>query len=382
MFFAVTGLAILLLDAFLVTHPAPHAALPAQILMSLAACVVGFVLIAYVLRYKLVLDESSLEIIQPFQRRSVRLADLSGWRQARPPNRQQVLILVPRDARAPKIRIPIAFKTDATFEQWYRRLPNLDAREMEAAESELASARYLHLSPDDRTRQIKRLKDGAKAVLVSMGLLVVASALLPDSHHVMLALLIVFPWVSIALVARFQPLYRFGAMRSYRQQPDLTAALILPGIMLTLPTLEQMHTLSWQGPLSLALAGGVLLSAAAFRADPAVLRERWGAVLIAPLACIYGFGAGMQLNAVADRSPAHVYDARVSGKRIQQGSHSTREYLRLEPWGPFNDPAYVRVSDAMYRASRVGDTVCPVVRAGALGVAWFHVENCRAAGRR
>jgi hypothetical protein len=114
------------------------------------------------------------------------------------------------------------------------------------------------------------------------------------------AALVALPWVAIGTVARFQPLYRFGG-RSTDRHLDLTLPLILPGFILTVHAMSEIETLDWKGPAMLAFAGGALLTGAAGRVDPWFQKQRWIVLVAGLITCLYGVGAGLKLNALADR---------------------------------------------------------------------------------
>jgi hypothetical protein len=196
-----------------------------------------------------------------------------------------------------------------------------------------------------------------------------------DPFHVAFAGLVALPWVAIVLVALFQPLYRFG-VRGGDQHPDLTPALIVSGIILMLRALSAFQTLDWRGPLMLACVGGLALAGAAARVDPWFRKRRWEVLLLGLITCSYGYGAGLELNALADRSVPRVFPAWVLAKRISHDSKWTTWYLTLKPWGPVADIDEVSVSEALYQLTRPGDTVCVLLRSGALRIEWYQVATC------
>jgi hypothetical protein len=227
----------------------------------------------------------------------------------------------------------------------------------------------------DSPRQIGRLKLIAQCVTAATIALTVVAAFLPDTHHLAAATLIALPWVAVWLVARYQPLYRFGG-KSNEGHPDLTAALMVPGFMLAWHSLNNAHTFDSSGPWMLALMGGLALTAAALRADPWVRQQPLTAVVLCLLLLAYGYGAGMEIDVLADPTKPHIYPTQVLGKRVSRGSRTNTYYLSVEPWGPITEAGEISVSGARYGATSTGDTVCVYAGKGALGVRWYQIEDC------
>jgi hypothetical protein len=282
---------------------------------------------------------------------------------------------VPTAESAKKLKISLVLKRDQEFDAWIARLPDLDQEDRDRSEKEVAEALYQDQMPQDRRAHIKRLKLLAKGVNGATIALAISALVLPDYHHLVTATLIALPWVAIWLVARFQPLYRFGAKRN-DTHPDLTAVLMMPGLLLTARALTDAHTFEWLGILMLAFGGGLALSGAALRADPWFRQQRWTAILTCVFTLAYGFGAGFEIDVLADSTKPSIYPTQVLGKRVSRGSKSTTYHLRVGPWGPITGDYEIGVSAARYGATRTGDTVCIYVGKGALQVPWYQVRDC------
>lgn len=248
------------------------------------------------------------------------------------------------------------------------------------SDSGLERTLYSNLPPAEQARRIQGLRRLAAGLNVATVVLVIAVLVVSDTYPALLALLAVLPWIAIGLVARFQPLYRFGVRRG-DPHPDLTLPLMAPGLLLVLPVLSSIHTLDWKGPLIVALAGGVALAGAAARADPWFRQHRWNVLLVGLFACAYGYSAGMELNASADPTAARVYPVRVLAKHVTRGSKSTTRYLKIGPWGPFPQGEEVGVSAGRYRTTQPGDVVCMYLGSGALGIAWYRLGECATGGQ-
>jgi hypothetical protein len=159
---------------------------------------------------RIIVSADALEIVEPFRQRQMRRDQMSGRRLLSSGNGVLILVLESKDARAKKLRVPLLFKTDATFDRWCESVPDLDAQEVKESEVELANTLYLYLPPEERARRIVRLRRIANGINIGSVALGFAGVVLPDPYHLLLAGLMLLPWVGVVLVARFQPLYRFG----------------------------------------------------------------------------------------------------------------------------------------------------------------------------
>lgn len=326
-------------------------------------------------RYQVILAPDGAELVEPFRRRSLRRDEIQGFQVLPGGSGIVVLVLVPRDAWVGKLKIPTVFKTDDAFFRWFRDLVNLDASEALQSKEDLENTFHPELPVEERYRRIGRLRRlgtvlNGVTILLLLGSLVVADYLL-------LATLAALPWVAIALVARFQPLYRFAGGRN-DERVDLVLPLIVPGLGVTVHAVSTINTVGWQGPLLLGGAGGLALTAVAARIDPWLRQQRWALLLIGAFACVYGYAVGLEINALADRSVAQVHRVKVLAQFVSESSKVKSWYLTLAPWGPVSERVDVSVPEARYEQTRPGDTVCVQLKSGALQVPWYGVGPCSA----
>jgi hypothetical protein len=326
------------------------------------------------LMYRVVLTADGIEVVEPFRRRQLLRQEILGRRMLRAQQGPPTLVLVPNDEKAKKLKIALILKRDPIFDDWCTTLADLDQQELRRSEQEIAETLYQDLMPEERGHRIGRLRSLANWMNVAVISLVAASFLLPDHEHLLTGTLIALPWVAIWLVARFQPLYRFGGNRN-DGHPDFSAILMLPGLALTMRAME-LRTLDWRPLVMLACAGSLILTGAALKADPWLRQKRWTAVLLGIFACTYGYGAGLEINVLADSAAPSAYTTVVLGKHASHGSKSTIWYLNLAPWGPIRKAGDVSVSAARYRATRTGATLCMYLGAGAFGIPWYQVRDC------
>jgi hypothetical protein len=336
--------------------------------------VLGIYLIAAAVFYRVILEAESIQVFEIYQRRQLARRDIEGrshyWNRQGPP----AWTLVPKPGVGGKIKLSTFLKTDKDFLSWIRSLPDLDLGKKRAVEREraqaIASLKQRGFS-ELTIQQLRRMVGGLNFAVYGLGL---ASFLMRDPDHVLTWAMIALPWVAILLVAKFAPYYRFGGPRN-SPLPDLSLVLIIPGLFLILHALQRIAPIGWRGPLLLTLSGSAILAGVAFWCDPWLKKHRGTTVLLLILCCGYGYGAGMQLNALLDRSTLETYRVIVVSKYVSQG-RSTSYHLKLAPWGPNVGGQNLMVSYSQYAAVRPGNTVCMLLRSGALGVAWSELGRC------
>jgi len=343
--------------------------------ISAGFAVLGAYMVFSAVMYRVVLTADGVELTEPFRTRRLSCVEIQGRRTLRNQQGPRSLLLIPRDAAAKKLRISLMLKTDPTFDAWVAQLPDLDQQELAQSEREVAETLYQDLMPHDRKARIRRLKVIAQWVNWAGIALAVGAFLLPDYHHLLIGVLIALPWIAIWAVARFQPLYRFDGRRN-DAHPDLTLGLIMPGFLLMVGALTDVHTLDWAGPLMLAVGGGLPLTGAALLADPWFRQRRVSAILVGIFTLAYGFGAGLEIDVLADSTKPSIYVTQVLGKHLSRGSKSTTYYLTVAPWGRITRNDSISVSAARYRATSTGDTLCVYLGKGAFKVPWYQLRGC------
>lgn len=368
------GIAGLVLPVLYLPHDQSGAIWPLSAI-SAGFAAFGAYMVLIALMYRVVLTADGVELTEPFRSRRLSCSEIQGRRILRTQQGLRTLVLVPKEGAGKKLKISLMLKTDQAFDAWIARFPDLDQQDLDRSEHEIAETLYQDLMPQEREERIKRLKVVARWVNWIAIALAVGSFLLPDYHHLMIGILIAVPWIAIWLVARFQPLYRFGGRRN-DAHPDLTSALMIPGLLLMVRALADAHTLAWSGPLTLAVAGGLPVSAAALAVDPWFRRQRLVAILTCIFTLAYGFGAGLEIDVLADSTNPTIYITQVLGKRINQGSKSTTFYLTVGPWGPITRNDEIRVPAARYSTANFGDTICVYLGNGAFRVAWYQLRDC------
>jgi hypothetical protein len=334
----------------------------------------GIYVLAASFFYRVTLQADSIQVFDIHQRRSLARSEIEGRSHSSEGQVPAGWILVPIAGAGRKIQLSRFLKTDKDFLTWIRSLPDLDLGRKRATEKERTEAIASLKKRGFSAAGIQRLRHVARGLNLSVYVFGLASLLIPDPDHVLTWVMVALPWCTILLVAYFKPYYRFGGPRN-SPLPDLTLALITPGLFLTLRALQGIAPVGWEGSLLLTVLGSAALVGVAFWFDPWLKQHRGTAVLLMILGCGYGYGAGMIINALLDESTPRTYQVLVTAKHISRG-RGTSYHLQLAAWGPKVGGQEVLVSSSRYSVTKVGDTVCMVLKSGALGVPWSALGGC------
>jgi hypothetical protein len=148
---------------------------------------------------------------------------------------------------------------------------------------------------------------------------------------------------------------------------------VLPA-MLAFRAAQDLNPVSLPLIIAVGLGGGLVLTGLFWLADQRTTEDLGLlAFLIFCLSCSAG-GLILDLNVRADTATPTTYRAVVTERwmPMKRSGHK----LRLTAWGPMPAGQAANVPKDVYWDVKVGDTVCPQLRPGALDLAWYDVKPC------
>jgi hypothetical protein len=351
-----------------------HAAV-ARIL--LAAFGIGFIALgAYTVLWfskaAIVLYPDTIELHDISRVRTLHRHELSGWRGYDNTTPAQ-LVLETHDLR--KIKVARVFKTDATFDIWFAHLRNLDVHDAREFQRKVQNDPALGGTLPERMRQLRTATWAARTVNIVAGAGALAGWFYPRPYGFIVGLLILLPWIGLGVAARFRGLVRVDAKKN-DPHPTVGIAFLIPGFVLMLRVVTDIHVMNWRPVLWMAVVIALVMTFAAVRVDPLLAKNRWMALLLLGLTMPYGYGAGIEADALLDRAAPTVYRTTLLDKHISRGSKHTDYELTVGPWGPYQTNQRIDVAPRIYYSLKRGDDVCVQVRPGALRIAWYVVGRC------
>ena len=346
---------------------------PALALIPLAFVLLGAYLLAAVRVGRVVLYEDAIELVELGKgRRRLRKDEIAGFRLIPMQYGQAQLRFELRGGKKP-VKAHWVHESDEVLQSWLASLPDLDARERAQAEAELLRSTALGGSEAERLRALRRAKTTAR---VANGVAIAATLwgwIFPRPYLAAVSTLAALPLAAIALLASGRGRYAFDARRT-EPRPSLALAVLGPGLILGLRAILDVHVLDVWPLLAGAVIGAVAVAAVLAAVAPD-FRKIWAVALMTPLLAFHPWGALALGNAVFDRAAPEVSRAAVRGKHVSSGKQTSYE-LELGPWGPVAEETTVEVARVVYDRVATGDSVCVLLRPGALGARWYVVLRC------
>lgn len=364
----------LVIGAWNLWAPSPASPPWLPVAFGLAMLALGGTAILAVRRERWTLREDAIEFRELGRTRRFRREEIAGRRIVPLQYGQRMLVLELRGGRKP-FQIGMGVRTDAALDAWLAALPDLDALERARAEQELLRSLELGASEAERREVLDRARRWSRLLSVLAGAAAVWGFLRPRPYAAAIAVLALIPAATWALVLARRGVYSLTGERN-DPRPQVVLPLLVPGCVLMLRALLDLGVLDVERPLLWTVIACVPVGALFAASDPGIKHR---ALVIPLLTLLCGgswiWGTLVFANALLDRSPSVSYPATVLGKQVTSGKHTTYT-LRLSPWGPRAQAEGVDVPRALYDTVRVGDRVCPRLRAGALGFRWFVVGPC------
>jgi len=342
-------------------------------------CIMFVLLSSYLLALlflsRVILTPDSIESRELFSGGKLLRQDILGRRLQENKNSPASLVLVPRDSSTKRLEFATFYNFDETFWEWIDSLPDLDDEDERNAEQEIATNAEIGATPEDRLTAAKNAKRLASLITTVACGIGIWGWFYPRPYRLVMISLLLLPWLALAIVMRSGGLFRIDS-RPNDPHPTVAFVFLLPGCVLMLRAVTDVHLLGWKAAVCVSVLVGLALAGMAMIADPTLKTHRGSIVGILFLSLFYGYGAGVQANAIFDRSTERVFTAKVIRKGIVTGKRTTYK-LYLAPWGSQIRTDEVFVSQRWYDSLQPGDVVCPVLHDGALHIRWYTVHPCQ-----
>jgi hypothetical protein len=324
---------------------------------------------------KIVLKIDRLEIHELWRVRRVLRANIEARQVLHPPNSPAVLVLRLKAPSNRKIKLPMMWNTDSTWQTWFAAIPDVDVEATKTFETAIAANTDLGTTPAERQQKLSTARSVARIATWGNSVLILWAFAYPHPYEFLIAVLALLPWVAVWIMARSPGLYTINAPRG-SGRPDLTILIILPGLLLMLRALQDVKILDWQRVLPGAVLVSLILMGSVLWAVPSAREKRGMVLLTLVLVMAYGYGAVALANSMLDHSTGSSYPTAVYGKYVTSGRNRTPK-LQLELWGPRAARDDVTVPWDLYRSTSVGETVCVLLHPGALDVRWYRIAKCQ-----
>ncbi|HEY6371560.1 MAG TPA: hypothetical protein VIX37_13350 [Candidatus Sulfotelmatobacter sp.] len=225
----------------------------AAIMVSLCVLFVllGACLLVSLLRFPVTLGSDSIEVRGFFTSHRVLRTEVAGFR-ILPTQYIATVVVVPRDAHQKTLKFSRILKTDGAYDAWFGTIPNLDTVERAESRAQLSADPDLGVLPDERTDRIKQAAQFARTTNAITLVAAFWALVYPRPYLPVIAALALLPLVVIFEFVRSKGLYNLQGRRN-EARPSVALALILPGPILMLRALRDIHLLHWQSVIPAAV---------------------------------------------------------------------------------------------------------------------------------
>src|SRR5260370_12516723 len=174
------------------------------ILVGLSAffLLLGIFLIGSVLTSRLILTADSIELKYLVSSKLLRRSDIAGFR-ILPTQYIPTLVLEPKSAEQKKLKIPLYFRTDEAFADWFIDISNLDREDLQKSKAGLEAAAVAVDSPGMETSEarIGKARSVVKILNLAAGITPVWAWIYPNPYPLPILPVRALPFIATILLA-------------------------------------------------------------------------------------------------------------------------------------------------------------------------------------
>ena len=332
----------------------------------------GIYLIALATRSRVIIEGSRLEIRGAFTDHYADLNEIEGYRTISSRNGNYTQFYLGGGRRP--LTLSIHFEKDEAFDEWLRKVPDLDKRDRDRILEKISQQEELGGTPQERLAALAQAKTySIFALVIAIAAAVAASFGIPTLYLPFSIALALVPIV-LAILLHRSPLLYVVFKRKDDPRAELLYALIVSSFGL-LVRARGIHFVSLQSVgviIALITVAYIAAFYHSFFESSSPMRTFFALLLFGML---YSYGAVVVADAVGDASTPTRYVVHVVGKHYTTG-RSRSYYLLLEPWGPVQQPNNLGVSKTVYDNASSGDQICLELSTGRLSAAWYTQVSC------
>ena len=340
-----------------------------------AAFLFGMAALFYLVavRTLVMVDKDTLLVKRLFNTRTVLLAEIDGWRKG---DKDTFFVILKNSAKS--IAIPQNIERRKELLEWImEKYEDVDARERLKETEVLLENEQFGLTREEREARLAMAKKiDAVASVGGFGLFA-WSLIFPNPYEVLMIILLLVPWLAIAVTWYYKGLLRLYKKKS-SPYPSVVLMMIMPSIAAGFVILRTYHLYGFGQNAVKMLIGGTLLGAvlcimACRQAIALSGRKTLAYACILVMAGVYFISLLIFSNCYYDKSTTQEFRVEVSHKHKKTGK-STTYYLSLSAWGRFEDGHEVTVSQNLYQSVKVGDSIRVLLNDGKWGVPWYRLK--------
>jgi len=343
---------------------------PALLIIPLLFIAIAGLIIANVIRRKVIVYDDSIITINLFSTKEMAFNDIKGCRIG-----QKFLALESNSGEKITINNYSDLSGSSELESWMKnKFEDLDAIDLKHNEEQVLQDTTLGYTIEDRERKLKTAKQIALAYNI-VGFAVFALVFFGRGYPIVIMGLF-YPLLGIIIMASGKGLIKFvgNSKRS-------VIAFLMLGVMIPVATMlvvvisdYQVFTYNnlWLPIIIAAITLFALLYFTGLNRSISYLASQ--IIFMSVLSVLYAFAGVTSVNCTFDKSAPVIYNAKVLDHRIESGKH-TSYLLTLSEWGPMHQQKEEDVGRRLYQKVSIGDTVKVYFRPGLLNAPWYYITQ-------
>lgn len=343
----------------------------ALLLMPVLFIAIAGLIIANVLRRKIIIYADSILYISLFSTKEIAISNVKGCRIG-----QKFITVETTDPNVPKLTINnyIDFANSDQLASWVKEhFKDLDEIDLRQDEEKVLHDTNLGYSEEDRKRALKTSGQIANVYNV-IGFAGVFALLFLVSSYAAIIMGLIYPLLGLIVMHFSKGLIKFVGNNKRSVGSYLLLGFMGPIMILLFNSLDDYQIFQYNSlwlPISVTIL--VLFGLIYYTGiNKAIDGIKGQVVFMFFIAAIYGFGSIINVNCAFDRSEPSIYKAKVLSHKIEHGKH-TSYLLTLSEWGPMHQQKEEDVGRSLYQRVSIGDTVKIYFRPGLLKAPWYDV---------
>jgi hypothetical protein len=325
--------------------------------------------LALALKSATVLYPDRVEGRGAFGRRSIRKENIAGFRTISGRNEPPHMRLVSKQAGVRALNV-YRFQPDTAFDDWFKDIPDLEAADVAALESNPA----LGASPAIRKAQSKLLHRYAYGLAAASTVACLWTLLRPHPYSALIWVEVLLPLIGLGMVAWSKGAITLIGLGG-EGAPQVCLIFFASGLALAVRAFDYPIARA-----ELALIGGALVGASlallAWRYHASTMNRFLNSGTMLLVGVIYGYSLIVNLDRVLDNSRVHVHYGYVHDK-YTSGARSIEYKLAVQPYGyPVPGRLVFIVREATYNEFSKGQVSCMGAHRGAFGIMWYDLRRC------
>jgi hypothetical protein len=209
------------------------------------------------LRTRVVLEADAIELYGAFSSKRLRREDIAGRRLMPQQYGPPVVKLFPRHTGQSALTLIQYLKTDAHFDAWFEKIPDLDAEEAQASLDSVLDDADINGSREEKLAALVRARRIAGGLQTATFAVCAWVWFYPHPYDLSVICAALLPWVAVAVASRGGSLYQFNP-KPNDVSADLSTSVMLPGFALTIRALFDSQILDWEKMLTLTVVATAL----------------------------------------------------------------------------------------------------------------------------